>query len=70
MKRNGDRAYRAVLGRYDYLLWISIILAFGTKLLNAAIDLSSKAELTLYSSAGFLLALYICLAYGRYLKRK
>ena len=70
MKRNGDRAYHALQGKYDYLLWISIILAFGTELLNAAVDLSSKVELTLYSSASFLLALHICRAYGTHLRRK
>ena len=70
MKRKKDRLYRAVRLKYDDLLWCSLILAFGTELLNALMHFSQQAQVALYSAAGFLLMLYICLSYGEIFKRK
>lgn len=70
MKKRGNRTYRAVRLQYDDLLWYSLILAFGTELLNAILHFSQRTQVALYSAAGFLLALYICLHYGEIFKRK
>lgn len=71
MKKRTDRQYRAVHVKYDDLLWGSLILAFGTELVNALLfPISIKTQMALYSAAGLLVALYIYLSYAEYFKRK
>ena len=70
MKKRRDRRWRAVRFKYDDLLWWSLILVFGTCLLNALTHFNARAQILLYSVGGFLLVLYICLSYGEYFKRK
>ena len=70
MKRKRDSRWHIVRLKYDELLWVSLVLVFGTRLLTKPMGLSQDIQLLLYACAGFLTALYICLSYGEIYKRK
>ncbi|MGI5978376.1 MAG: hypothetical protein ACOX66_02620 [Oscillospiraceae bacterium] len=70
MKRKRDKQYHIVRIKYDDLLWGSLILVFGTRLLTNPMQFSQNTQITLYCCAGFLIALYICLSYGEIFKKK